>query len=79
MAQVILTRVVLTVLAISLAIGLGAGLASAQTPGATFVFHGDVTAERQAEIRAEWADVAAWLLAEYGLRWSFSPHDQRRV
>ena len=43
MAQVIVARVVLTVLAISLAIGLGAGLASAQTPGATFVFHGDVT------------------------------------
>ena len=72
MAQVIVTRVVLTVLAISLAIGLGAGLASAQTPGATFVFHGDVTAERQAEIRAEWADVAAWLLEEYGLRWNFA-------
>ena len=72
MAQVIVTRVVLTVVAISLAIGLGAGLARAQTPGATFVFHGDVTAERQAEIRAEWADVAAWLLAEYGLQWSFS-------
>ena len=72
MAQVIVTRVVLTVLAISLAIGLGMGLARAQTPGATFVFHGDVTAERQAEIRAEWADVAAWLLAEYGLQWSFS-------
>ena len=72
MAQVILTRVLLSVFAISLAIGLGAGLASAQTPGATFVFHGDATAERQAEIRAEWADVAAWLLAEYGLQWSFS-------
>ena len=57
MAQMIFARVVLTVLAISLAIGLGAGLARAQTPGATFVFHGDVTAERQAEIRAEWADV----------------------
>ena len=79
MAQVIFTRVVLTVLAISLAIGLGMGLARAQTPGATFVFHGDVTAERQAEIRAEWADVAAWLLTEYGLQWSFDHHDQRRV
>ena len=72
MAQVILTRVVLSVLAISLAIGLGAGLARAQTPGATFVFHGDVTPERQAEMRAEWADVAAWLLEEYGLRWNFA-------
>ncbi len=70
MAQIIVARVVLTVVAISLAIGLGAGLARAQTPGATFVFHGDVTAERQAEIRAEWADVAAWLLTEYGLQWS---------
>ena len=68
MAQVIVTRVVLTVFAISLAIGLGAGLARAQTPGATFVFHGDVTAERQAEIRAEWADVAAWFEQAYGLR-----------
>ena len=67
MAQVIFARVVLTVLAISLAIGLGAGLARAQTPGATFVFHGDVTAERQAEIRAEWADVAAWFEQSYGL------------
>ena len=63
MAQIIAARVVLTVVAISLAIGLGAGLASAQTPGATFVFHGDATAERQAELRAEWADVAAWLLS----------------
>ena len=67
MAQVIVARVVLTVIAISLAIGLGAGLAKAQTPGATFVFHGDVTAERQAEIRAEWADVAAWFEQSYGL------------
>ena len=68
MAQVIVARVVLTVFAISLAIGLGAGLASAQTPGATFVFHGDVTAERQAEIRAEWADIAAWYQESYGFR-----------
>ena len=67
MAQVIIARVVLTVVAISLAIGLGLGLARAQTPGATFVFHGDVTAERQAEIRAEWADVAAWFEQSYGL------------
>ena len=67
MPQMIFARLVLTVLAISLAIGLGAGLASAQTPGATFVFHGDVTAERQAEIRAEWADVAAWFEQSYGL------------
>ena len=67
MAQVIVTRVVLTVLAISLAIGLGMGLARAQTPGATFVFHGDVTTERQAEIRAEWADIAAWFEQSYGL------------
>ena len=68
MAQIIVARVVLTVIAISLAIGLGAGLASAQTPGATFVFHGDVTAERQAEIRAEWSDIAAWFEQAYGLR-----------
>ena len=69
MAQVIVARVVLIVLAISLVAGLGVGLAEAQeqTPGATFVFHGDVTAERQAEIRAEWADVAAWFEQSYGL------------
>ena len=71
MPQMIFARVVLIVLAISLAIGLGMGLARAQTPGATFVFLGDVTTERQAEIRAEWADLAAWLLTEHGLQWSF--------
>ena len=61
-------RAILLVALVTAALCLGTPIGKAQQSGPTFVYHGNISTERQADIEEEYGAVAAWFEEQYHYR-----------